>query len=249
MTEIKQVSLDIIDDPKIAMRTEIDDAELQELMASMSELGLLEPIVVRPVGDRYEIIAGHRRSRAARLLSWTHIEAKIMEATEDEVFALRLAENLQRKDTNPVDEASFIGEIMLKHNKTEDEMARLLKRTPKWVHERIEVFRMPDYIQQHLKQKLYALGAALWLGRIEKEATRFYYANWAAINGVTVAQAERWYLNLKQNEFVLDINKEIVVEAGTPREIVRQVVKCARCGGDVFLDEADNAFVHRVCPT
>ena len=246
--EIKQLSLDLIDDPKIAMRTDIDDVELQELMASMKDVGLLQPIVVRPVADRFEIIAGHRRTQAARLLDWTHIEAKIMEASEDEVFALRLAENLQRKDTNPVDEACFIGEIMLKYRKTEDELAHLLKRSAKWVAERLEVFHMPDYMQQYLKEKRFALGAALWLGRIENEPTRRYYTNWAAINGVTVAQAERWYLNLKENAFVLEGARDIVVEVGTPREAIRQVVKCARCGVTLFLEDADNAFAHRICP-
>lgn len=248
MPQTKNLPLDLIDGPKLAVRTITDDEDLEDLMTSMRELGLLEPIVVRPVADRYEIIAGHRRDRAARLLNWTHIEAKIIHADEEEVFALRLAENLQRKDIDPVDEACFIGEIMLKYKKTAQDMATLLKRSQKWIDERIEVFEMPKYIQDHLKLRKYPLGAALWIARIENEKTRQYYANYAAINGVTVAAAHRWYVSLKENEFILSNIKEVVEGAGTPQEQRRTVVKCARCGQDLFLDEADSVFIHPICP-
>lgn len=244
---VAKIPLDLIDDPKIAVRTDIDDAELDELMTSMREVGLLEAIVVRPVADRYEIIAGHRRTQAARLLGWPLIEAKIIKATEEEVWALRLAENLQRKNTDPVDEACFIGEIMLKYKKTAEEMAHLLKRSQEWINDRLEVFEMPGYIKVHLKQKRYPLGAALWIFRIENEKTRSYYAEWAAINGVTIAAAHRWYENLKTTNFTLDTTKEVVVEQGLPIQKIRTTTKCAICGQDVFLDEAVSPFVHSQC--
>lgn len=249
MDQLQNLSLDLIDSPKLAMRAELDDEEMVELMASMKEFGLLEPIVVRKIEDRFEIIAGDRRTRAARLLGWPHIEAKIMVANEEEVLVLRLTENLQRKDIDPVDEACYIGEIMLKHKKTAEEMSTLLRRTQDWIDTRIEVFEMPDYIQVHLKQKKYPLGAALWINRIENESTKRYYANWAAVNGCTVAFAHRWYVTLKEVHFVLPDEKDIVVEAGTPQEQVRKTITCGRCGGPCFLDEADSVFIHKVCPT
>lgn len=248
MPEIFKIPLDLLDDPKLAIRTELDDESLQELMASMREFGLLQAIVVRKVADRFEIIAGHRRARAARLLDWTHIDASVIEADEDMVLVLRLTENLQRQDLDPVDEACFIGEAMLKYKKTAEQIAQVLRRSAQWVNERIEVFEMPDYMQQHLKQKKYSLGAALWIARIENEDTRRYYAMWAAVNGCTVAYAHRWYVTLKETDFIRNTLTDVVVGADTPQQTIRKVLTCARCGQDLFLDEADSVLIHRVCP-
>ncbi len=248
MAEITLISLDLIDDPVIAMRTELDDEQLDELMASMKSEGLIEPVVLRPVGDRYEVIAGHRRTRAARLLNWPNVEAKIISATDDQTFAMRVAENLTRKDLDPVDEAQFLGETMLKYKKTDEELAYMINRRIEWVRERLEVFNMPDYIQAHLKLKKYPLGAALWIARITNENTRCTYANWAAVNGVSVQGAKRWHDLERAGDNRQPIKVEEIMDqnSGAPR--VRNVVPCAKCGRDAYMDESLSVWVHRSCP-
>ena len=159
-TTTQYISLDVIDDPRIAMRTELDDASLSELMADMKANGLIEPIVVRPVGTRYELVAGARRTRSARLLGWELIEAKSVVCTDEEAFAMRLSENLQRKDVDPVDEASYIGEIMLRTHKDPAEVAAMLHRSAEWIRVRLAVYEMPDYLKQVLATKQISLGAA-----------------------------------------------------------------------------------------
>lgn len=248
-SNIRKIALDELDDPKIAIRSNLDDPDLDELMISMKDLGLLEPIVVRPVANRYEVIAGHRRSRAARLLNWGFIEAKIIEANEEEVFAMRLAENLQRKDNNPVDEACFVGEIILKYKKTPEQMATLLRRSDKWISERLEVFDFPEYMKDHLRLQKYPLGAALWINRLKSDNTKRYYAMWANINGCTIAQAHRWFENLKKSDFILPDSGEIEVGTDEGDTIKRTIIKCSRCGKDLFLDEAETAFIHKICPS
>ncbi len=248
-TEVKQISLDLIDDPQIAMRQDLDDPELDQLMSDMREVGLLEPIVLRRIGDRYEVIAGHRRTRAARLLRWLTIESKIVQASDEEAFTMRVIENLSRKDVDPVDEAVFVGEIMLRHHKEPPEIARIVRRSQTWVEERLEIFNMPDLMKGHLKARRYPLGAALWIFRIENERERMTYATWAATNGVSVAGAKQWYLLAKARNFApQSTDVEIRDESGAPPQI-RRVTTCAKCGSDVFLDEADSVWVHRACPS
>ena len=148
----KEISLDLIDDPRIAMRTQLDDPELDDLMADMKAQGLIEPVVIRPTGERYELIAGARRVRAARLLNWGLIEAKIIDATDDQAFSMRLAENLQRKDVDPVDESAYVGEIMLRTKKSLAEVATMLQRTTEWVYSRYAIFGMDDEMKGFLAQ-------------------------------------------------------------------------------------------------
>lgn len=244
----QHISLDLIDDPKIAMRSDVDADDIDELKASMAKDGLLQPIVVRKTGGRYEIIAGHRRSRAARLLQWPMIEAKIIVADDSRILGLRLTENLQRHDVDPVDEACFIAESMKEYKLEIPAIAELLGRSMQWVEDRLEVFAMPEYLQASLKQKRIPLGAALWLGRIENEGTRRQYTMWATTNGVSVAGAKQWYENLKATNFILPVTDTPIRDEGGNIQQVRKSVPCGACRGDVFLEEADSVWVHRVCP-
>jgi len=250
MSTIQKISLDFIDDPMLAMRSDVDADNIEELMSDMTKVGLIEPIVVRPRGERFEVIAGHRRTRAARLLGWPEIEAKIVEADDDKALQMRLIENLSRHDVDPVDEASFIGEIILKYHYSENQISEKMHRSLQWVKDRMEVFELPDYIKQHLKLKKYPLGAGLWIGRIKNENAKIAHANWAAANGVSVAGAKCWHdMVLSSSENFNFQNIEIKDEGGQVQKI-RTVTKCSACGGGLFLDEADSVFVHRnlKCP-
>ena len=250
MNEIKNVSLDLIDDPMLAMRSDVDADNIEELMSDMQKVGLIEPIVVRPTGARFEVIAGHRRSRAARLLGWPTIEAKIVEADDDKALQMRLIENLSRHDVDPVDEASFIGEIILKYHYTIEQIAEKMHRSLQWVKDRMEVFELPDYIKHHLKLKKYPLGAALWLGRIKNENAKIAHANWAAVNGVSVLGAKCWHDMILSSTANFNFQNIEIKDEGGQVQRVRSVIPCSACGKDVFLDEADSVFVHKSlkCP-
>lgn len=240
----KKIPIDIIDDPNIAMRTSVDDDNIEELMADMRAVGLIEPIVVRPKGERYEIIAGHRRTRAARLLGWAHIESKIVNASDDKAFTMRAMENLSRHDVNPVDEACYIGELMKNANKTAEDISKLLHRSLTWVDQRLEVFEMPTYLQSLIKQKRVTLGAALELNKIQNEMTRKHFVSFAALNGCSIPQAKRWTLTANSEANNPNINVEQIATAPneTPQSVI--MVRCARCAQMLPLPEADSVWVH-----
>ncbi len=244
-SEIKKISLDLIDDPQVAMRSDTDDDSINELMSDMREVGLIQPITIRPRGGRYEIIAGHRRTRAAQLLGWSEIEAKIVDVDDDTAFTMRVIENISRKDVDPVDEACFIGEIMSKHKKSVDDMAHLLKRSRTWVEQRLDVFGMPAYLQEHLKYKKISLGVALSLNKILDEKDKRYYSDYAATQGAGIAAANRWVLELNSRKNITDEVREQIIVDGQQVEYNRKQVVCARCGKPVFLDESDMVWVHR----
>jgi len=244
----EKISLDLIDDPRIAMRTELDDESLNELMADMKAQGLIEPIVVRPVGERYEIIAGARRTRAARLLGWGLIEAKIVKVSDEEAFSMRLAENLQRKDVDPVDEAAYVGEVMLRTHKTLDQVAEMLHRSREWAESRFAVFGMDDELKVFLAERRISLGAALELSLIKNARTRSYYVNWAAQFGCSIPNAKRWRIaaNLAEEraENAPPKSPDEMREVAVPKVFLT----CAECGGDVAQELAAFVPVHNKCP-
>lgn len=249
--EIKtaQISLDLIDDPRISVRSKLDDPELEDLMADMEVHGLIEPVILRPVGNRYELIAGARRTRAARLLNWETILALVREASDDEAYSMRLAENLQRKDANPVDEASYVGEIMLREKKSPEQIMTTLHRSKRWVDERIAVFKMDAVMQEYLFEGRISLGAALELSQIEREKSRIYYTHWAAQNGVSIANAKAWKNRANAifagNENAPPPDPGSIERVETPRVFV----SCGECGVEFPQEEAEYVAVHKVCPS
>lgn len=245
----QKISLDQIDDPALAMRSEVHDENIEELMADMANVGLIQPIVVRPKNGRYEIIAGHRRTTAARRLGWALIEAKVQDATDDEALQMRAIENLSRRDVDPVDEALYVADIMRMRSIDAGAVAALLHRSVEWVRVRLSVFGMPDYMQEHLKYRRISLAAAIELAKIENDADRRYYTNYAAVGGVTASQAKRWALELNSRIPPSDGSHTDIVDELANMQQVEKTVQCAICGGTLPLVDADTVWVHRRCPT
>lgn len=243
----RMVPLDAIDDPYIAMRETVDDDDLDELMEDLRKNGLIQPITVRKLGERYEVIAGHRRTRSARLLNWATIEAKVIEADDDKSLALRLAENLMRKDVDPVDEAVYIGEIMTRYKKTVEEVAQIVGKRIDWVERRLAVFDMPDYLQHYLKLRRFSIEAAIWINKLQPEAERRTHADWAGVNGVSAAGAKRWYEDLAARNFQ---PRAIATEIEDPASgQVRNVtlVRCHVCKDESPVEEMNGTWVHPKC--
>lgn len=117
MTEIVQeIFTDLIDDPVVAMRSELDRNELFELADNIKQNGLINPITIRPSGDRFEVVAGHRRLSACKIAGKIKIACVVRILSDSEVFAIKAAENLERADINPIDESVFIAQYITQTN-------------------------------------------------------------------------------------------------------------------------------------
>lgn len=239
-----KIPIDLIDDPKLAMRSDTKDESINELMDDMRQVGLIEPIVVRETVGRYEIIAGHRRTTAARLLNWSVIEAKIVVANEDEVLQMRVIENLSRRDVDPVDEAVYVAEIMTRTKKTVSEMAKLVHRSEGWVHQRLKVFEMPAFLQDALRNRQLSLGVALELQQIENENARREYTYWAISRGASVGTAQQWRVSINSQQTLTPEQLAGIVQNSEVLLPERRVVTCSRCLGPCYLDEANTVWVH-----
>ena len=193
MTEnINEIFTDEIDDPKDAMRTELDRDGLFDLAENIKANGLINPITVRPVGTRYEVVAGHRRLSACKIAGKIKIPCVVRELDDRQTFEVMAAENLERADVDPVDEAIFITKYKEKTGKSDKEVAQSVKRSEAWVQSRLAVGRMPDYMQEYLKSGELKLGVALALSQIDDERTCHLWTEIAVRDGANVRLAEHW---------------------------------------------------------
>ena len=120
------------------------------------------------------------------------IACVVRELNDQQTFEIMAAENLERADVDPVDEAIFIERYMEQTQKSVEEVAKSVKRSAAWVRSRIEVGKMPEYMHHFLKAGELKLGVALVLSQIDNESTRELWTNIAVRDGASIAQAEYW---------------------------------------------------------
>ncbi len=139
------VPIDIIDANPNQPRQVMGD--LSELMASISEKGIIEPLVVRQRGDRFQIVAGERRYQAAVQVGLMELPVVIRDVDDREMLEIALVENLQRKDLSPFEEAEALQSLVQKYGHTHEDLARRLGKSRTAITESLSLAKMPDEVR------------------------------------------------------------------------------------------------------
>lgn len=201
---VQEIFSDKISEPEFAMRSELDRDGLFELAADIKKNGLINPITVRPKNNGYEVVAGHRRFKACGINNMIRIPCVIRELTDKQVFEIMTAENLERADVDPVDEAEHIARHMELSGETPAEVAKSIRRSLSYVESRLAVGQMPEYMKAYLKNGELKLGVALALTQIENEKLRERWTHLAVEQGTSVAQAEFQLQDYRTNKQMYD---------------------------------------------
>ncbi len=141
-------------------RKAFDDKALRELSASLAQTGVLQPVVVRRLGDGYQLVVGERRWRAAKLAGLTRIPAVIREASDAQSLELALVENLLREDLNPMEEAEAYQRLLAEFGWTQEELAQRVQRDRSSIANCLRLLKLPDLIQADLRANRLTMGHA-----------------------------------------------------------------------------------------
>lgn len=142
-------------------RKDFDEKSLSELAESIEQHGVLQPLVVRPLtSGGYQLVAGERRWRAARIAGLTEVPVVIKELTDEEVIEIAMIENLQREDLNPLEEALGYRYMMDELNITQEQAAEKVGKSRPAVANAIRLLRLPDEVQEMVKNNLISPGHA-----------------------------------------------------------------------------------------
>lgn len=173
-------------------RKEFDEAALSELADSISEHGLLQPILVRPMPDGgYRIVAGERRWRACRMAGLSEIPAVIRELSELESAQIALVENLQREDLNPLEEAEGYGVLIETYGMTQEEAAKTVGKSRPAVANALRLLSLPESVKTLLREGKLSAGHARALLTIEDASQIEKAALLITEKGLSVRAAER----------------------------------------------------------
>ncbi len=177
-------------------RREFDEEELQELAASIKALGMVQPVVVRPLagaagqGPHFELIAGERRLRAARLAGLTRVPALVRAADELASLEIALAENVAREDLNAIEEAQAYRALVDEFGLTHEEVAHLVGRSRTAVSNLLRLLDLPDEVQAMVERGELSEGHARALLALPGHDDRRRAAQTVAREGLTVRQTE-----------------------------------------------------------
>lgn len=171
-------------------RTDIDEEQIAELADSIRKVGVLQPIIVRPQAEGYQIIAGERRWRAATAAGLDRVPVRVMACTETEALALALIENLQREDLNPMEEARGYRKLLTEHKMTQAELADRVSKSRSAVTNTLRLLDLPEEIQEMLYRGRLSAGHARAILSVPDEERRMTLANKCAEEGLSVREAE-----------------------------------------------------------
>ena len=173
-------------------RKVFSDEAIAALADSIREYGVLQPILVRPLGTgMYQIVAGERRWRAARMLGLDEVPVNIKELSDLEAMQIAIVENLQRENLNPLEEASGYSELIEKFGMTQEKVAKLVGRSRSAVANAVRLLTLPESVQKMVESGDLSAGHARALLAFDDEELLIATAQKAAGGGLTVRQVEK----------------------------------------------------------
>jgi len=173
-------------------RKSFDEESLAELAESIAQYGIIQPLLVRPIADGgYQLVAGERRWRAARLAGLTEVPVIIRELSEDEVMVLSLIENLQREDLNPIEEAQGLQKLMETYGLSQEEASEKVGKSRPAVANTLRLLNLPAEIITFVQQGKLSAGHARALLAFKNEGQMLETAKLIIHKGISVREVER----------------------------------------------------------
>ncbi len=211
-------------------RQDFDEEELQALSDSIAEHGIIQPLTVRELpSGYYQIIAGERRWRAARMANLREIPVVIIEADDKKAMELALIENLQRQDLNPVEEALGYQSLMTDHGLKQEEVAQRVGKSRSAVANSLRLLQLPETLQEKVRSGALTAGHARAILSIRSEKKQLEAAQKIIALGLSVRQAELLCKNMsrepvKQEEpITLAVNYVAECEKSLSKQLGRGV--------------------------
>ena len=172
-------------------RKNFDKEALQELADSIKQFGIIQPIVVQKKDDYYEIIAGERRWRAAKLAKLKEVPVIIKEYSDREVMEIALIENIQRKDLNPIEEALAYKSLIDEHSLKQEELANRVSKSRTAIANSMRLLKLTDSVQNMLINDEISMGHARALLTLEQEDLQIEAAKTIVSKGLSVRDTEK----------------------------------------------------------
>lgn len=188
--EVTELAIDMVSPNPDQPRTDLDEDAIAELADSISKVGVLQPIIVRPLGEGYQIIAGERRWRASRKAGLERVPVRVLTTDEGQSLELALIENLQREDLNAIEEARGYKKLLSGHQMTQAELADKVSKSRSAITNALRLLDLPDEVQDLVYSGKLTAGHARAVLSVPDESARIRLAMKISEEGLSVREAE-----------------------------------------------------------
>ena len=200
--DFKMLPIDRVFPNKNQPRKLFDKSSLEELAQSIRENGVLQPILVRQIGNNYQIVSGERRYRASKLAGMKSIPAVVRRLSEEKTMLAALIENIQRQDLNPVEEARTLRDIILNYGLTHDQLAEKVGKSRSALTNRLRLLQLPPEVQLMVADGRISAGHAKMLAGLKDNETVRYWAKKIITEQLSVYETEKQIGQSKAEEQV-----------------------------------------------
>lgn len=207
------VKITMVEPNRKQPRRNFDEDTLQELSDSIKQVGMIQPILVQDRKDHYEIIAGERRWRAAKIAGLKEIPVIIRDYSDQEIMEISLIENIQREDLNPIEEAQAYKRLLTEFNLKQDEVAERVSKSRTAVTNSMRLLKLCDKVQQMVIDDMISTGHARALLSIEDPEEQFMLAQRIFDEKLSVREVEKLVKNLHKPEKVKKKTEDTTMQA------------------------------------
>lgn len=208
-----QVNINDIEPNSEQPRKKFDEDSLSELAESIKQYGIIEPLIVQKKGKRYEIIAGERRWRAARIAELTEVPVVVKEYTPQEIMEIALIENIQRQDLNPIEEANAYRRLIEEYNLKQDELAKRVSKNRSTITNALRLLKLSEHVQQLLIEDIISSGHARALLGITDSEKQNEVATRILDEKLSVRETEKLVKSINSNRQKKEKKMERIDEA------------------------------------
>lgn len=248
--EVVQIPTAQIEPNRYQPRSIFDEEKIDELAQTIHTHGMIQPIVVRIIGEeKYEIIAGERRWRAVQSLGWEFITAIIKEMTETETASVALIENLQREELTVIEEATAYAKLIEMHQLTQEALAQRLGKNQSTIANKLRLLKLPESVQAALLNKQITERHARALIKVDYPAMQEKILGEIIEQQLNVKQTEERIAKLnkpktkKKQPRLKGINKDIRIAMNTIRQSLNMV---SETGMDVETNEEEHEDYYQI---
>jgi len=252
--EVFELPLEIIKANPRQPRSRMNRHDLEDLVNSIKVHGIIQPILVSPLKDGYQLIAGERRFQAAKILNLKTIPAIVRLSAENEQLELALIENLQREDLNPLDRASAYHQLMTEFNLTQEEVAKKLGQSRSQISNSLRLLQLPDEIKKAIIEDKISEGHAKALLGLKTVEEQLLQLKKILSGSLTVREAEEQIrrVNVKSHRRRLTTNPNLVGNEEILSEKFGTKVKITKRGGrgrisiEFYSEEEYNSLLNKL---
>ncbi len=241
------ITTDLIDDPEQPMRSDMTPASVEDLVMSIKQVGIIEPLVVKLVNNRYEVIAGHRRLYACRVGKIVEVPCYVRKANSEQTEMLKIHENLYRSEVSPADEARHFSYLIDKQKMTPTRIAQLISKSLSYVMDRLAILDYPDFLKDAMVNGEISFSVAREFARFDDPKQMMQAVYYAKRGGMTQEMARKWVMDYKKSKEQPGVVETTTLNAQNGQQEVEHYSTCVYCREKVKLMEAQVVYMHSHC--